>query len=201
MDYLSATLLLLFIMDPFGNIPVFHSLLLQVERARRLRVIVRELMIAYVVLLAFLFGGEAITRYLGLKEPTLSIAGGLILLLIAIGMVFPRHGLDPGERTGEEEPFLVPLAVPMIAGPSAVAAVLLLSSRAPEQLLTWLAALSCAWLLTALVLVTSSRLYDHIGDRGAKAIERLIGMVLIMMAVQMFLDGVSNYLGLGENAL
>jgi multiple antibiotic resistance protein len=196
MDFFSSTLLLLFIMDPFGNIPLFHSLLLQVDPQRRSRVVVRELLIAYGVLLLFLFGGDSITRHLGLKEPTLSIAGGLILLLIAIGMVFPRHGLDPDERPADEEPFVVPLAVPMIAGPSAVAAVLLLISRAPERLLTWLAALSCAWLLTALVLIASGRLYERIGDRGARAIERLIGMVLIMMAVQMFLDGVGEYLGL-----
>lgn len=181
-------------MDPFGNLPVFHALLQPVEPRRRLRVMTRELLIAFGVLLVFLFGGTSLLQYLGLKEATLSIAGGLILFLIALGMVFPLKGFTPNSSDEDGDPFLVPLAIPLIAGPSAVAVLLLMVSHAPERITVWLAALTCAWLLTSLVLLASDTLYRHIGDRGARAIEKLMGMILIMMAVQMFLDGVRDYL-------
>ena len=198
MDFLTATIVLLFIMDPFGNIPVFHSLLERVDARRRPRVILRELLFAYAVLLVFLFGGETMLGRLGLRESTLSVAGGLILFLIALGMVFPTRGLAPAAvEEKDEEPFLVPLAVPLVAGPSSVAFLLLLVSRYPERLTVWLGALSLAWAVTALVLTASGFLYERIGRRGARAIERLIGMILIMMSVQMFLDGIREYLGPG----
>lgn len=180
-------------MDPFGNIPIFHSILQEVTPHRRLRIIARELLFAYFILLAFLFAGEAILAFLGLKQPALSIAGGVILFLIAIGMVFPQHGLRT-ESTREEDPFIVPLAVPMIAGPSAIAALLLLVSRDPQRMLIWWGALSTAWLITALILISSTFLFEHIGRRGVRALEKLIGMLLIMMATQMFLDGIKAYL-------
>jgi multiple antibiotic resistance protein len=197
-DFLTATIVLLFIMDPFGNIPVFHSLLERVDAGRRPRVVLRELLFAYAVLLVFLFGGETMLGRLGLRESTLSIAGGLILFLIALGMVFPTRGLAPATvEEKDEEPFLVPLAVPLVAGPSSVAFLLLLVSRYPERLTVWLGALSLAWGITALILMASGFLYERIGRRGARAIERLIGMILIMMSVQMLLDGIHEYLGLG----
>ncbi len=192
MSYVSATILLLFIMDPFGNIPIFHSLLQDMDRGTRIRVILRELVFAYVILCAFLFAGSAVLAFLGLKQPSLSIAGGIILFLIAIGMVFPGAGLKTTTE-GDADPFLVPLAIPMIAGPSAIAALLLLVSQNPGQLLVWWAALSTAWAVTAIVLGSSPFLFVLMGRRGARALERLMGMLLIMMAVQMFLDGVRGY--------
>lgn len=192
MDYASAAVLLLFIMDPFGNIPVFDSLLHDVDKKRRFRVILRELLFAYVILCAFLFGGSAILDFLGLKQPSLSIAGGIVLFLIAIGMVFPGAGIR-AKIAGDEEPFLVPLAVPLVAGPSAIAALLLLVSQDPTQILSWWAALSTAWAVTATILTASPLLFALIGRRGARALERLVGMLLIMMAVQMLLDGIRAY--------
>ncbi|MBK1702569.1 MarC family protein [Thiococcus pfennigii] len=193
MDFLSAAILLFIIIDPLGNIPVFHALLGRYPRARRLRVIVREMLVAYAVLLAFLFAGGAILRYLGLSQPALGIAGGIVLFVIALRMVLP--GAQAGEplREGEEEPFIVPLAVPMIAGPSAVAALLLLVSRAPDQLWTWWGAMTLAWGASALILVASGLLMEVAGPRTLRALVRLSGMLLIMMAVQMLIDGLTTY--------
>jgi multiple antibiotic resistance protein len=192
MDLLSAAVLLLIIMDPFGNIPVFHAVLNGMPAARRPWIIAREMLFAYLVLLGFLLAGRPLLGWLGLSQPSLSIAGGVILFLIALGMVFPRGGLH-AELPGEE-PFIVPLAVPMVAGPSAIAALLLLVSREPERLLEWVLVLTLAWGVTALVLVGSSFLLERLGRRALRAMEKLMGMLLIMMAVQMLLDGAAVWL-------
>ncbi|MGA7983138.1 MAG: MarC family protein [Chromatiaceae bacterium] len=192
MDFLSATVLLVIIMDPLGNIPVFHSLVGRYPRSQRLAIIAREMLIAYFVLVAFLLAGRAIVGYLGLKQPALGVAGGVVLFIIALRMVFPQSGTVT-EGT-EEEPFIVPLAIPMIAGPSAVAAILLLVSRDPQRLLTWWGAVSIAWLASAAILLGSGLLMEMLGSRALRAMVRLSGMLLIMMAVQMLMDGVTAYL-------
>jgi multiple antibiotic resistance protein len=193
MDVLSAAILLAIIMDPFGNIPLFHALVGHYPRPRRLRVIARELVAAYLVLVLFLLAGEVILDYLGLKQPALGIAGGVVLFIIALRMVFPTAGADkPG--TGEGEPFIVPLAVPMIAGPSAVAALLLLVSRDPGRLWEWFGALTLAWGFAALVLLASGLLMEMLGQRTLRALTRLTGMLLIMMSVQMLMDAMTAYL-------
>jgi multiple antibiotic resistance protein len=192
MDFLSATVLLVIIMDPIGNIPVFHSLVGRYPLPQRLGIIARELLIAYGVLVAFLLGGKSILGYLGLKQPALGVAGGVVLFIIALRMVFPPTG--PSVEGPEEEPFIVPLAVPMIAGPSAVAAILLLVSRDPQRLLTWWGAISVAWLVSAAILLGSGLLMEMLGPRALRALVRLSGMLLVMMAVQMLMDGAAAYL-------
>jgi multiple antibiotic resistance protein len=192
MDLISAAILLAIIMDPLGNIPVFHSLLGRYPRPRRIRIIARELLVAYLVLLAFLAAGDAVLHYLGLKQPALGVAGGVVLFIIALRMVFPDQ--EAAERRElDEEPFIVPLAVPMIAGPSALAAVLLLVSREPDRFWTWFAALTAAWLVSAAILLASGLLMEKLGPRALRALVRLTGMLLIMMAVQMLMDGVAVY--------
>jgi multiple antibiotic resistance protein len=192
MDLLSAAILLAIIMDPLGNIPVFHSLLARYPRPQRLRIIGRELVIAYLVLVAFMAGGDLVLRYLGLRQPALGVAGGVVLFIIALRMVFPEpKGVE--RRELDEEPFIVPLAVPLIAGPSALAAVLLLVSREPDRFWTWLAALTLAWCVSAAILLASGFLMEKLGPRALTALARLTGMILIMMAVQMLMDGVAAY--------
>lgn len=191
MDFWSATLMLLFIMDPLGNIPMFHSVLIEVNEADRRKVMIRELLIAFVVLLGCLIAGKSILGALGLQQSTLSIAGGLMLLLIALHMVFPQHGLKTDVES--KDPFIVPLAIPLIAGPSAIATLLLLASREPDRMREWTLALVLAWGVTAAILLASNRLMRVIGQRGLRACEKLMGMLLILMAVQMFLDGVKEY--------
>jgi multiple antibiotic resistance protein len=193
MEILSAAILLAIIMDPFGNIPLFHSMVGHYPRPRRLRVIAREVMVAYLVLLLFLFAGEVILDYLGLKQPALGVAGGVVLFIIALRMVFPATGAESAAAK-EEEPFIVPLAVPMIAGPSAVAALLLLVSRDPERIWSWFGALTLAWGFSALVLLASGLLMEVLGTRTLRAVVRLSGMLLIMMAVQMLMDAMTAYI-------
>jgi multiple antibiotic resistance protein len=192
MDFLSASVLLVIIMDPLGNIPVFHALVGRYPRSKRLGIIAREMLIAYGVLLAFLLAGPAVLGYLGLKQPALGVAGGVVLFIIALRMVFPQVGVVAD--VVEEEPFIVPLAVPMIAGPSAVAAILLLVSRDPQRLVAWWGAVSVAWLVSATILLGSGLLMEMLGPRALRALVRLSGMLLIMMAVQMLMDGVTAYL-------
>lgn len=184
--------MLLFIMDPLGNIPMFHSVLIEVAESERKKVMIRELLIALVLLLGCLIAGKSILGALGLQQSTLSIAGGLMLLLIALHMVFPQHGLKSDVES--KDPFIVPLAVPLIAGPSAIATLLLLSSREPERMREWALALMLAWVATAAILLSSNKLMRIIGQRGLRACEKLMGMLLILMSVQMFLDGVKEYL-------
>jgi MarC family membrane protein len=192
MDTLSATIILLTIMDPLGNVANFISGLRSVPPERRVRVIARELVIALVILLVFLFCGQWLLSLLHLKEETLSISGGIVLFLIALKMIFP-----PLNREGEErviEPFIVPLATPMIAGPSVLATLLVMVSSQPHLLGRWLAALLFAWAITAAVLLMSPMLARILKEKGSMAVERLMGMLLVMIAVQMFLNGLKRYL-------
>lgn len=192
MDFLSAAVMLFLILDPLGNIPVFHALLAGLTEAQRRKVILRELIIALGVLLVFLFAGRSILHFLGLQQSSLSIAGGVILFLIALNMVFPTKGIH--SELESDDPFIVPLAVPLVAGPSAIAALLLLATSQPARLWEWAGALGVAWLLSATILLASTWLMAAIGNRGLRAIEKLMGMLLIMIAVQMFLDGLKAYL-------
>jgi len=190
MTTFSAAVLLFFVMDPLGNIPLFLAALTPVEPARRFRVAARELLIAYGLLVLFLVAGRSMLATLGISEPALTIAGGIVLFLIALKMVFPgAHGPLDEETAGE--PLIVPLAIPYVAGPSALATVLLLASQAPERRADWFVAITVAWGASAAILLSGSRLAILLGTRGLTAIERLMGMVLVASAVQMVLDGVA----------
>jgi MarC family membrane protein len=193
MSTLSAGLLLFLIMDPLGNIPLFLSLLRNVDPKRRQLVLVRELLIALVVLFVFLFGGTYLLHVLQLKQESVSIAGGIVLFLIGVRMVFPpkEGGVFGGDA--DREPFIVPMAIPGIAGPSAVAAVMLLANSYPGRTVDWSVALSLAWLATAVILMSSTYLFKCLGTSVLIAVERLMGMLLVALSVQMFLDGVMAY--------
>jgi multiple antibiotic resistance protein len=194
MDAISAAITLFLIMDPLGNLPIVMSVLKNIEPKRRRIVLIRELLIALAILVTFLFAGEAILSFLNLRQETVSIAGGIILFLIGIKMIFPPPGGIMG-NSGDEEPFIVPLATPMIAGPSSMAAVVLLANEHPEHVNESLLALLIAWAATATILMFSNGFHRLLGEKGLQATERLMGMLLIMISVQMFLDGVARYLG------
>ena len=191
-SFTSAVVILLLVMDPIGNIPLFVSLLRQVEAARRTRVILRECAIAFAVLLVFVFFGATILGVLGLSDPSLTIAGGVILFLIALRMIFRRPEGVFGDTVGGE-PFIVPLAIPSIAGPAAIATVMLLVSRAPQRLLEWCLAVSVAMLATAALLVSADRLAKLAGEQGLLAFERLMGLILTAIAVEMLLRGIETF--------
>jgi MarC family membrane protein len=191
-DVFSAAVLLFLVIDPFGNVPIVIAALTNVPAARRLRVVLRECFIAYVVLLGFMLGGRMFLQWLQLSEVSLAIAGGIILFLIALRMVFRHPEGVFGDRPGAE-PFIVPLAVPSIAGPSALATVMLLASRDPTRLPAWIAALTAAMLVASAVMLGAHRLQRALGERGMIAVERLMGLVLTAIAVQMLLDGVRTF--------
>jgi len=196
MTALSAAVLLFLVMDPFGNIPLFLVYLKDIPPKRQRWIIVRELSIALGVLAVFLFFGRYILTVLQISEPSLGIAGGIILFMIAIKMVF--SGTEDIFRSRYEgEPFIVPLAIPLVAGPSAMATVLLLMAREPGRWVEWVAALLCAWLLSGLVLLLSSWLSRLLGSRGLMALERLMGLLLTTVAVEMFVAGVRKALAGG----
>ncbi|UTW46699.1 NAAT family transporter [bacterium SCSIO 12696] len=179
-------------MDSLGAIPLVLSLLKRFDDSKKRRIIIRELLIALVILVGILFAGNSILGFLGLQQPTLNIAGGILLFIIAIRMVFPQPARE--EESAVEDPFIVPLAMPMLAGPSAIAVLLLLSSNQPERIWEWTTALVIAWGLTAAVLLAAPLLLKILGNRGLRAVERLMGMLLILMSIQMLLNGISQYL-------
>lgn len=193
MDLLTVVITLFLIMDPLGNVPLFLSVLKDVAPERRRLVLVREIGVAYVVLLLFLFMGAYVLRLLHLQQETIGIAGGIVLFLIALRMIFPPEGGILGE-TLEGEPFVVPLAIPLIAGPSTLAALLLLQQARPGRMRELLLAVTIAWALSAVILLSSTALYRVLRQRGLIAMERLMGMVLVMVAVQMFMNGVAQFL-------
>ncbi|HEV2219119.1 MAG TPA: MarC family protein [Casimicrobiaceae bacterium] len=197
-EIFSAAVLLLLVIDPFGNVPIVIAALANVRSERRIRVVLRECAAAYVILLVFMLGGRTFLKWMQLSEVSLAIAGGIILFLIALRMVFHHPEGVFGDPPGAE-PFVVPLAIPAIAGPSALATVMLMVSRDPSHRLAWIAALTIAMAITTLVLLAAYRLQRALGERGMIAVERLMGLVLTAIAVQMLLDGFQAYVvGLGR---
>jgi MarC family membrane protein len=194
MTIASAALLLFLILDPLGNIPVFLSLLRRLPPRRQRFVIARELLIALGVLMLFLWAGKYALEAMHLRQESVSIAGGIVLFLIGIRMIFPPPEGLMGEIP-DGEPFIVPLAIPMVAGPSGMAAVMLMGSNEPDRLDEWSLALMIAWGATAAILFSATYLYKLLGTRALTAIERLMGMLLVAISVQMLMDGIAGYLG------
>jgi MarC family membrane protein len=189
--FASATILLVLITDPVGNIPIFANALKHVSPERRPWVILREILIAFVLLLTFMFVGERFLEVMNLSELALQIGGGVILFLIALRMVFPPpEAFDPEQM---EEPLIVPLAVPAVAGPSALATVLLLVSQQPERRMEWIAALCVTMVVSAVVLVSAERIQRVIGTRLVVAVERLMGLVLVSVSIEMMLRGIKTF--------
>ena len=193
MTILSAAVLLAMVMDPLGNIPLFVTVLKDVEPRKRNWIVLREHLIALAVLTVFLFGGRIVLNIFQIEHYALSVAGGIILFLIAVKMVFAEPEGFVGPVTSGE-PFIVPLAVPLIAGPSAMSMVLLLMTREPGRWLDWLVALVCAWLASLLVLLLAETLSRLLGERVLVAFERLIGLLLTAAAVQMFFSGLRAFM-------
>lgn len=187
MNLYTATITLLLVMDPLGNIPVFLASLNSVPARRRQKVILRESLIAFAILTFFLFCGQVVLDGMQISQPALSISGGIILFLISIRMIFPQEHQNATKEQGE--PFIVPLAVPFLAGPSTMTMVMLMANQEPNKMGLWFVALTIAWFFTAAILVFADFFRKILGERGLIAAERLMGMILTTMAVQMFLTG------------
>jgi small neutral amino acid transporter SnatA (MarC family) len=193
-SFLSAAFLLLLVFDPFGNTPIVAALLKEVPPVRRWRVVLRECAIAYVVLVLFLFFGQHVMSFMQLSETSLGISGGVVLFLISLRMTFPPPGGSVFGDSKGGEPFIVPLAVPAIAGPSAMAMVMLLVSREPQRLWEWFGALSLAMVASTVVLLAAGKLIDVLGERVLSAIEKLMGLILSALAIEMLLRGVHSFI-------
>lgn len=191
-SFVSALVLLLLVLDPLGSLPIFIPIMHGVAPERRRWVALREVGIAFLVLFGFMFFGGAFLKLMHLSERSLEVAGGVILLIIAIRMIFASggsaYGLEPGR-----EPLIFPLAVPLLAGPSAMATVLLLASRQPGRLIEWIAALGVAMLISGSVLLLAGRIRRLLGDSVIAATEKLMGLVLTAIAVEMILAGLKRY--------
>ena len=193
-SFFQALVLLVLVTDPFGNVPIFVSALQSVAPARRWRVVVRECLIAYALLLLFMFFGRHFLEALQLSEISLRIGGGVVLFLIALRMIFPQPGGIMGDLESDSEPFIVPLAIPALAGPSALATVLLFSSNNMADMLIHVSALSSVAVLWLIVLLSAERMQRALGPRVMTAFERLMGLILTAMAVEMLLAGIRGYL-------
>jgi len=193
-SFLSSTILLILITDPLGNIPLFLAALKNVEPSRRKLVILRECAIAFLTLIVFLLFGSVLLDALGLSDETLRIAGGVILFMIALNMVFPGSGGRLVEDESGAEPFIVPVAIPLNAGPSAMTTVMLLAKSAPSRRLEWVGSIFIAMAVTTVVFLSSNKLQDWLGTRFLAAIEKLMGLVLTTIAIQMLLGGITNYI-------
>ncbi len=191
-DFWSTLILLLLILDPFGNMPVFLALTRPLPPRRKAWVTLRESVIAYVVLLAFMAGGRGFMHLLGLRQAALQVAGGVILLLVSIKMIFSSSETMFGDQPWRE-PLIFPLAVPLLAGPSALAAVLLLSSASEAALWLRVAALTVALCLTAALLLVAEQLFHWLGDAVMRAMEKLMGLIVSAVAVNMLLEGARSY--------
>ena len=191
MTVLAAIFLLIIIMDPIGNVPVFLSILKNIPLERRKKIIIRELIIAFAILLFFMFVGRFLLQILQIEQSSLGIAGGIILFIIAIRMIFP--GTKPMFTHNEKsEPLVVPLAIPMLAGPSAIAAVILFMAQEPSRWIEWIFVVFVASLISGIILLSSEALGSKLGNRALTAIERLMGIFLIMVSVDFILDGIKQ---------
>lgn len=197
LSFYTATITLILVMDPLGNIPVFLAVLKSVHAKRVTWVILRESIIAFIILTLFLFVGRYILSGLHITETALNIAGGIILFIISLRMIFPHPEAEPADVV-KNEPFIVPLAVPLIAGPATLATVLLFSTQHPSNRGILFLALVISTLIFIVVMLAAPFLMRKLGERVLIAIERLMGMILTTVSVQMFLSGIAEYFHLGS---
>lgn len=194
MQMLSMAFALFLLMDPIGNVPIFVSVLKDIDPRRQRKIIIRELIIALFIIILFNFIGDALLGFLNVTMPTILISGGIILFLIALKMIFPGRRDPDVDISIEKEPFIVPLATPLVAGPAVLAAVMLYSGQHQSDMSLTVGAIVIAWAASTLILISSSLWKKLLGWRGLVACERLMGLILTLIAVQMFLEGTQEFL-------
>ncbi|MEN9343620.1 MAG: inner membrane protein yhgN [Chlamydiota bacterium] len=192
MEMLSMAFTLFLLMDPIGNVPIFVSVLKDIPGKRHMRIILRELIVALAIIILFHFIGDGLLSFLHVSMPTILISGGVILFIIALKMIFPSKA-DNDAPVGNKEPFIVPLATPLVAGPAVLAAVMLYSGQKSLSSITTIGAIVIAWGASTLILMSSSVWKKLLGSRGLTACERLMGLILTLIAIEMFLEGVTLF--------
>ena len=190
---ISTAIVLTFILDPFGNVPLLLTILKDIDKKRHRRIIIREMLFGLIILLFFLFAGKSFLNLFHLDTTSVAIAGGVIFLIIALKLIFPpADGSSIFATTGE--PFIVPIAMPMVAGPSALATIMVMANKQEGNLTYLFLSLLIAWGITSIILFSSPLFFKILRKRGLLALEKLMGMLLLIMAVQMLLDGLSGYI-------
>lgn len=196
-DFLSTVILLFIVIDPVGLAPMIQGMLKKYSPAQQKAILTRELVFALSLLLLFFFSGKFLLNLLGLEPSTLSISGGILLFLVALGMVFPAKDMlsSSGRANGKDEPFIVPIAMPLMAGPSSLSIIMLHASQTPDSIsqMTYAGSIVTAWFLSGMVLFIAQKFLRLLGEKGTIALERMMGMVLIMISVQMFMNGLAGY--------
>lgn len=192
-ELLHITFIFFLILDPLGNVPIFVGILRPFPPEKQKQIIIRELLISLAVMIIFLFFGSGFFTILGISEFALQMAGGIILFLIAVRMIFaqPKHG--PVTKI-PKEPFIVPLAVPAVAGPAILATITLYGGSGTSKLLI-LGAILLSWLFLLPFLLFSPLLKRWLGENGLVASERLFGFIVVLLATQMAITGLRAALG------
>lgn len=191
----STAFLIFFILDPLGNVPLLLSILKNIDKQRHSKIIIREMLIGLSILIVFLFFGESFLSLFHLQTQAITIAGGIIFFVISLKMIFPNaDGSDMFSTSKDDEPLVVPIAMPMIAGPAALATLLVLAKTNSQHTGELFVSMLLAWALSAVILLFSTKLYKILKSKGLKALERLMGMLLLIMSVQMFIDGIRSLL-------
>ncbi len=192
MGTVSLAVTLFFVLDPFGNIPAVLGLLGRFDARKRKTIVARESLIALATLVLFYFSGPRFLKLLDVGPADLKISGGFVLGIIAVRMVFPEDSAGHPKEL-ETEPFIVPLAIPLIAGPSAIATVMIMAAQSGAAPLVGLAMIALAWAATAVILFTGVVLESYIPSRLLPALERLSGLLLAVIAVHMLMTGIQAY--------
>lgn len=191
---IGTAVLLMFILDPFGNVPLLLAILKDVDSKRKKFIIIRESICGLAILLVFFFFGKTFLSIFHLETASVTIAGGIIFFIIALKMIFP------GEKGnvalfGTSDPFVVPIAIPLIAGPSVLATIMVMTQTYSEHFWPLFISVILAWTLSTIILYMSPFLYKILKERGLNALEKLMGMLLLMLAVQMFVNGIRDLVG------
>jgi multiple antibiotic resistance protein len=189
---ISTAILIVFVLDPFGNVPLLLSILKKATQTQRYKIILRESLIGFCILMVFFFFGQNFLNIFHLQTEAITIAGGIIFFIISLKMIFPNSHGDSIFATDELDPLVVPIAMPMIAGPGALATIMVLVQTNQSHLGALFVSMSLAWLISALILLFSPMLYRVLKNKGLTALERLMGMLLLIMSVQMFIDGIKG---------
>jgi multiple antibiotic resistance protein len=187
---LSIALTIFLIIDALGIIPTYVDLVKKVDRRKKRTIAIREMLIALLIMLSFNFLGEWLLTLLSITSHTVQIAGGMIIFLIAIRLIFPKEEEDPN-LWGETEPFIFPIATPLFAGPSVLAAIMIYAQEEPSHWVM-LTAIFVAWLSSSIILFFAFPIFRIIGEKGLLACQRLMGLIVGLIAVQMFLQGIED---------
>lgn len=182
--FLTITATIFFILNATGQIPIFLAMLTHFDHARQMKIIFRELVIALLILLLFTFSGDWVLMVLGISRPIIGVAGGVLLFLISLTMIFPKEPRNGSEKL-HTEPMIIPLAIPMITGPGAITTVMTFAHETKNALLV-ASAVFVAWVPSLLILLAGSYIKKILGEKGLVAVERLGGMLVCLIGIQMF---------------